>query len=251
MKLSSRIVTVTAMVAMLACTGTPAFGAGSERTDTPARWSLVATQASTNDDADRSLQNIEADERGYIVVTPGDAIKTSLGVFYPTGEIRDDTIVVIADSDGSLPGNLTEAELKSAASLRAPSEDSPSVRTDDVTVGSTTARLAGAYSANSTGWSSPYNGGSLIGFDAASRAGYYFNVLPGTSQVNAGSGLGYYRGYLGSVFGTWSAWYNLGTAADGTPKFATVPWGNVAATTKFRARCSTTSLCGGTFSAPS
>ncbi|MGV8880842.1 MAG: hypothetical protein ACOH19_01700 [Rhodoglobus sp.] len=195
--------------------------------------------------------NVAADAAGYVIVGTESAVETGGATFYPTGEISDDTLVVIANPDGSLPNGLTEETLTAVVAERRAAEAAGTALPDtsDISDG-VVARLTGAYSATSAGWSSPYTGGSLIGIDDSSVAGYGFNVAPNSSQVNVGSGLGYYRGYNGSEFGIWATWYNLGSASDGTPGGSTVPWGNVAATTQFRAQCATTTVCGGYFTAP-
>ncbi|MFT4210628.1 MAG: hypothetical protein QM626_02045 [Microbacterium sp.] len=190
-----------------------------------------------------------ADAAGYIIVGPSDAVETDHGTFYPTGNISPDTLVVIAEADGSLPGGITESELQTyVAERRAGVEESST--TEIAPSDTVTPFLTSSYSATSTGWSGAYTGGSLIGWDSSATAYYSFTVGVGTSQVNAGQGLGYYVGYNGSSFGTWSAWYGLTSAAQNYTGGGSVPWGNVAATTKFRAKCAASTLCYGDFTAP-
>lgn len=68
--------------------------------------------------------------------------------------------------------------------------------------------------------------------------------LHGLAPERRNQGLGFYRGYYGSQFGVWEKWYyvgNTGFAETG----AAVPWGNVAATKKFKAICTITLTCFG------
>ena len=60
----------------------------------------------------------EADARGYIIVYPGDAIASSDAVFLETGPISRDTLVVVAEPDGSLPGGMTEADVAELVAQR-------------------------------------------------------------------------------------------------------------------------------------
>lgn len=181
-----------------------------------------------------------ADDPGYVIVDLDDAVSTGNGqVFYPTGLIDDDTIVIIPDASGALPNGLTEALLD---------DMTPAQRTQALSPNAGIALAATyAYGATSTGWSQAFKGGSFIGLNDSTTAYYGFNVSLGTSQRNAGQGLGYYRGYNGSEFGTWSSWYNLGTASSQGDGGASVPWGNVASNKQFRATCATSTLCGGYF----
>lgn len=50
--------------------------------------------------------------RGYVILDPTSAETAGSGVFYPTGDIPDGTLVVVRNDDGSLPGGLTVAQLE-------------------------------------------------------------------------------------------------------------------------------------------
>lgn len=76
---------------------------------------------------------------------------------------------------------------------------------------------------------------------------YNFNVTFGSNQSAGGQGLGYYQGYNGSEFGVWSKWYGLGIATSGSNGGATVPWGEVLAVAKFKARSNTIHAATGYF----
>lgn len=201
---------------------------------------LMATQPARAEEQTSAERARAADQAGYIIVDPQDAVAVDGRTFYPTGPISDETIVVIPDPDGSLPNGLTEATLKEFVAQRA---TVTSAASSDVGLMATQY----SYIATSAGWSGAYTGGSIIGWDAYATVWYNFTAARGTSQRNAGSGLGFYQGYNGSEFGTWSAWYHLGTATASTTGGGSVPWGNVAATAKFRGWCATTNACGGYF----
>ncbi len=57
---------------------------------------------------------------GYIVVNPSKKVTRGDATFYPTGPLSADTLVVIANQDGSLPNGLTLTSLKTmVAKIRA------------------------------------------------------------------------------------------------------------------------------------
>ena len=192
---------------------------------------------------------------GYVIVDLDEATTTSDGAtFYPTGEISDDTIVVIPEADGSLPGDLTIPELEDLveqARSNPSLDETSSLVLPETTSGADVAARAAqsfAYSGNSaSSWGAISTGRSIVGYNDSSTAQYNFSVAVGTAQQNAGQGRGYYRGYNGSTFGTWSQFYNVGTATKNAGAGAAVPWGNTASTAQFRAKCGTSTLCGGYF----
>jgi len=200
--------------------------------------------------------------KGYVVVQASEGIAGKGGaVFYPTGPISSDTLVVIAEPDGSLPGGLTEDRLREMVADRKAQGSAASktfesaVAMDPVQAsaqsGAVTSLAATQYgygASSSIDWSGAWTGGGKIGLTDTATASYSFLAAAFTSQRNVAQGLGYYRGYNGSQFGTWSAWYNLGSATASTAGGGAVPWGNVSAVSKLRAKCATTTICGGYFS---
>ncbi len=200
---------------------------------------------------------ISARGDGYVIVDPDSGIPVGDSTFYPTGDLPDGTYVVIREADGRLPGGLSEKQLASLVrqeraggavqlsdgSVVVPPPDQASSLKSPVTTLS-----SAAYAASIGGWSSPYTGASIWGFDSTATVYYSFIAFLNTSQLNAGQGLGYYYGYNGSSMGLWSNWYSLGTASDISAGSALVPWGSVIAVAKFRAQCITTAICGGYFS---
>ena len=185
---------------------------------------------------------------GYIVVGPSDAQVAGDATFYPTGPISDDTLVVIKDSDGNLPGGLTTSDLQTLVQQKRAGTLTTSA--DETTAPSSVVTPLTTYyswSATSFQWSGSYAGGSLIGWDDSATATYYFRTKDATSETAAGDGIGYYRGYNGSTFGTWSSWYALGNAGTSGHTKAGIPWGNVAAVKKFEALCTTSTACFGDF----
>ncbi len=201
--------------------------------------------------------NDVANSEGYVIVEASQGITTEDGAtFYPTGPIRSDTLIVIAEPDGSLPDGLTEAKLSEiVAQQRAQQRPAATERlgftvaTDntDAAAGPSLTAAKRAYAATSAGWSSEFTGGSVFGFDWSATVQYNFWAAGFTSQRNAGQGLGYYRGYKGGTYGIWSQWFYLGSATS-SGGGSSVPWGNVIGTAKFKARCSTSTLCTGYFS---
>lgn len=141
-----------------------------------------------------------ADDAGYLIVQASDGVPAKGGAtFYPTGEIDDDTMVVFAEPDGSLPGGITEAQLSAilaqgdsisaagADSLGFILEGDSLVANEESAVASPSAALAShAYAATSASWSSAYTGGSVIGINDASTLQYTFTASAFTSQSNAG-----------------------------------------------------------------
>lgn len=185
--------------------------------------------------------------------------KTSDGsTFYPTGDIPDDTTIVIPNSDGSLPGGLTlrqiqdqVAQVRAAADapiqLEVASPSSAEISQGAITVQPTSSTPTYVYGTAFNTLSKVYKGQEIIGLTNTATAGYGFNVTEGTNQEALGSGLGYYRGYNGTTLGLWSSWYSLGIASSGTNGGKTVPWGNVAGQAQFRAYGMSLSLVAGRF----
>lgn len=182
----------------------------------------------------------------FLILYPEDGVEEADGAtFYPTGEIDEDTVLVIADADGSLPGDISEAQLQRMLSSRSPEAVSAGLgiqvatengqapltaRTPEITPYAAHTWIAGV------SWSGAFNGGSIWGYDSSAKVSYVFNVTQATNQKAAGQGLGYYTGYNGSQLGTWAKWYGLGIASDGSAGGGTVPWGSVVATAQFKAK---------------
>lgn len=183
---------------------------------------------------------------GYVIVNPSAAVHNADGrTFYPTGPVSDDTLVVIPQPDGTLPNGLTKAKLD-AMQAQAKSEGTTVVAQLEKQAALLAAPTKYGYGATSVDWSPAVNGASKIGLTEATRITYSFEAAWGTSQQNAGRGIGYYKGYNGGSFGTWSAWYGLGSAGTGGHS-QDVPWGNVAAVMQFSAKCATSTGCSGYF----
>lgn len=213
----------------------------------------VGTAAHAQGDQTTDAQSLvqkaaAADAAGYIIVGPGDAQSEKEGTFYPTGPISDDTLVVIADEDGSLPGDITEDQLQQLVAQKRQGQLTKSTA-EATSVESAVTPLTTYYSwsATSTGWSGAYQGGSLIGWNDSATATYWFKTASGYGQTAAGNGLGYYRGYNGTTMGTWAKYYGLGNATSTGHTKNGIPWGNVAAVKKFKGLCTTTTVCFGDF----
>ncbi len=176
-----------------------------------------------------------ADAAGYIIVPPSDSFEYGDGTMYPTGPISADTLVVIQNPDGSLPGGLTESTLAETVAAKRQGVDAE-VSSDNNVV------------ARASGWSpgNAVNVGSLIGWDSTARAGYTYNTRPYTAAT--GSGLGYeYKCTSSTYCGQVSAYYFVGFANQYTNynTGGSAPWGNVAANRMFLGNCTSTPVCGG------
>lgn len=187
-----------------------------------------------------------ADERGYLIIDSSDGVHTSNGTFYATGELDEGTLVVISEPDGSLPGGITEADLATLVAARRSGDSSTptNATSNELTDASIAPMSLYGWSANVSGWSGVWTGGSVWGWDPSAEVSYYFETSWWTYQTAVGQGLGYYEGYNGSQFGIWSKWYGLGSADSGGGG-GVVPWGEVIGTKKFRAQCVNTATCSG------
>ena len=196
---------------------------------------------------------------GYVLVNPASSTTKHLPdgkTFMPTGEISPETVVVVTDPDGSLPGEMTQAQLTTMVADQRAARASGVVSDGKVLEvsaqphdgaksvdGGVSALVSRAYSV-SYPWLT-FTGGSVIGVNDSTRLNYWHNVTSGTVQWVQGEGLGYYRGYNGSTFGLWSAYYSMGTAKSNASGGASIPWGNVAANTSFRAKSLNSAVAGG------
>ena len=185
----------------------------------------------------------EADEAGYIVVPASDSFPYEGGTMYPTGPISEDTLVVIQNPDGSLPGGLTKSSLEAHVAA---------VRSGQVVASKTEGQATPMTSmiwnpSAGGGWGSAVNVGSLIGWDAGARAGYSYSTYANTAA--SGNGLGYeYKCTSSTYCGQVSAYYFVGFADQSNNYWSqgSAPWGHVAANRMFMGRCTQTIVCGGT-----
>ena len=203
---------------------------------------MIATAAASSAAPSRPAPKPAAPD--YVILDPNgpDAVTTAEGVFMPMGPIDKDTLIVVENPDGSLPGGMSMSDVAALARARAAGDvaamTSLAFDADPTAVaaaGNVTAAAAYSYAAAPNIWTAPYRGTNIIGTNSSVRVYYSFSVTPATNQQAAGQGTGYYVGYNGSQFGTWMKWYGLGIASDGSNGGGSVPWGNVAATAQFRA----------------
>ena len=211
-----------------------------------ARWVLLVALATSiwvvgfadPASADEFEVNSDRGENRFIVLDPAgpDVVVYPDGsVFYPTGSLTGSEKIVVLDSPEALP------EEPSA-------EASGTHLLVSVTVPQPSAVLGAAVTAqaicNPRAWSAPPLGlGSVsswscayVGTTTSVTANDTFAVSEGTNQMACGEGQGWYQGYNGSQFGTWSRWYGLGCTTSGGSTGGSVPWGNIIATPKFRAQ---------------
>ncbi|MDQ0425535.1 hypothetical protein [Cellulomonas iranensis] len=171
-------------------------------------------------------------DRDRDVVIAANGIRQGDGrVFYPTGEIDPDTLVIIPDEDGVLPGGLSVAkgrqilEAEGGDGLAAAIAEADAERVSPMAASNT------FITGFRPEWSEFRHFSGLIGTNDSVVANYRFAPQVGTQQWVCAKGLGYYKGYNGSEFGVWSNWYDLGCKKAGGVlwKITAVPWGNVAA----------------------
>ncbi|MCL2735090.1 MAG: hypothetical protein FWD75_00470 [Propionibacteriaceae bacterium] len=74
---------------------------------------VVPSHAAGVDGADT-----RADRLGYVIVNEATGQQVGGATFYPTGPLAPDTLVVVAEADGSLPGGITESQLKDMVAQR-------------------------------------------------------------------------------------------------------------------------------------
>ena len=202
-----------------------------------------------------------------MIVDPGSAKSSGTSTFYPisSGAVSADTLIVIPDAHGHLPGGLTTSNLKAvvaqlhstgsvpagvtakiATSKETAGAMSNNVRSDVIKPMSAQDSSLYAWSSTSNGYSGNYAGSSIIGTTADTYVTYSFYTAAGYAESAAGQGKGHYTGYNGSEFGLWTTYYGLGTAGTGGTSHS-VPWGNVADVAGFEAWCATPGACFGNF----
>lgn len=184
---------------------------------------------------------------GYVIVNPAAAVTKGQATFYATGPISSDTLVVIPDRTGALPGGLSRANLaKAVAQMRSTGKLPPSLGGSPQLKAFPAASQFYAWAASSAGFSRNFQGGSIWGMSWSTKALYGFNTAPGFNQAVTGLGKGHYQGYNGSLFGVWTTYYSLGIADDsGSAVF--VPWGYVADNEGFEGKCVISTVCFGNF----
>lgn len=160
------------------------------------------------------------------VVAPSKATEASRdsAVFFPTGQIGDDTLVVMPDFYESL--GLTYADVSQANSRAELARvlDSANIGAAKITCGG---QVVGIYGTWSRAVAS-----SCATFGSPNYYQHYtWWVQANTNQNAAAQGPGYYKGYSGTTMGVWQKWYGLGVGKSGA---ASVPWGNVLANAKVR-----------------
>lgn len=190
---------------------------------------------------------------GFVVVypehdTPPEGVDAEV---FPTDELDEDDLLIVATSDGEIPFGLEPnqlAEVHQQAQdeglnvqelAEAHPEAEPPVTSMDASpeildeVGPQS-RCQG-FVASLASWTNPIRGGlAIIGFPDA-RIHHSFHPTVGmTQQLVAGRGLGFPRSADGSTGGR--TWYNLGSAYTGGVARASTPWHNTAGYPEFQAR---------------
>lgn len=191
--------------------------------------SVLATCLATSTAAGAELDDTRLAQAPEVLVIDADSAETSSKkpgeVFYPTGALSANTIVVMPEvyeqyglTADDMAGVDTQAELMGA--LSAARASCGGVAT-------------GAYGV----WSAPSVSPVSVAGNPNYKQDYTWWVQDGTNQSAGVQGLGYYRGYNGSQLGTWSKWYGVGVGTSGS---ALVPWGNVWSIPQLRAKSTIT-----------
>jgi hypothetical protein len=175
----------------------------------------------------------------YVIAYPSITTRDGMATFYPTGPIDPETVVVIAEADGTLPGGMTESQVADKIALM--KQATPASEPMVMEVPSARA---------STGWIggggcqwgpvAHQNGPSIAG-DGNTRVTYTW--WQDTGRGSNGRAQGFYRGYYGSDMGIWEKWYDMGST---TPQASAlvrgrVPWQGVWAVPKFQGQ---STVCG-------
>lgn len=185
---------------------------------------------------------------GYVIVRSSDGVKSKDGTFIATGAVDANTMIVIANADGSLPGGVTEEQIAQIAAQRAAGGSQTAALSSTNSTAAATSSLLNTYTANAANWTGELQSIQSLAGSPGFQKGYTFVVCGACNQTNSGQGLGYYQGYNGSTFGVWAKWYGLNAAWSGHTGGGSVPWGNVWAYPKFKAKCATTPVCSGEWS---
>ena len=196
-------------------------------------------------------QSSSSSDYDYVVVNPAAATEVGEEVFFPTGEIDDDTLVIIPDANGQLPFGLSpdqiaalHAELEPGETLQIDAQVAMEAGAPPVT---SIAAIGAGYTATSSAWGPVSQATTAFIAGPGGRAHYKFDVHTGFGQVNVGNALGYYRGYNGSQFGVWQKWYHQGTANENSIGGLSngTSWYNVSAYPAFQGQCAITQVCSG------
>lgn len=208
--------------------------------------------------ADRESDSVSA-RTAYVVVDPAEAVMANDGaVFYPTGKIDSDTLVIVPDSAGTVGGMPVEElaailDAGGAEALQQSFAGSQQLEMHGALPeagdgGVAPAADAMTFAAPPMGYSPLYqHTTSFWGLNDSTQIHYGFGVTPGSNQAACATGRGYYRGYNGSEFGVWARMYGLGCASGGGTSGASLPWGNVISLPAFQARSTTIHMAAGSW----
>jgi hypothetical protein len=194
---------------------------------------LVPASAASAVDHQTDTLQVESADVPVLVLDPDSAVEVvSRGktiddgsVFYPTGDISPDTVLIAPDYLEEI--GLEYDDVKHVDTL-----------SDFQSEVAIAAKIAcGQWSnfgaAPGGAWSQNYTGCAIFGSPNLTVS-YQWALTAGTNQSACAQGRGWYRGYNGSTMGVWSKFYTVG--CGGSSGGGTVPWGNVAASKQFKAR---------------
>lgn len=206
----------------------------------------AVAEASTPDDY-LGMQTFDSKEGDSVFVFDAEAVTpVAVGseVFYPTGEVDPDTLIVIPDDKGNYPGGRSASELATVihdeglAALesldQAPIEVTPTAFIKSL-----------SFAIPPMGTSATYE--STTGYISDTTVYYDFSTVPGANTSAHGYGRGFYRGYNGSDFGVWSTYRWVGYSTGSTVGKSVV-WENVLAYKRFYAKTSSPHVVTGRWS---
>lgn len=156
--------------------------------------------------------------------------------YFPIGPIDDDTFIIVADENGSLPGGLDQDYIDSLAASNALSlenlqNEEAFLENDDHNMDASSTSIQPASTCSTAtgvpgaGWGGVQSPTYVMSGDPARRMGYTHQIAPGTNQSGIVRGLGHARDSNGNYGRIWS---NFG-ATGSNPRTDSVVWGAVAA----------------------
>lgn len=194
---------------------------------------------------------------GYVAVYPESSAPLDGDGDYLTVEgIDDDTLVIMADSEGNLPMGLEAEEVHEVSTyieqqgIAPPSSsaemadvldevgiDSSAVTKQSQTKSDASIQAGGCngFSAWAGSWGPVYTSNYSVTGSSGYRLTYSASPAAGwTQQLVTARGLGYI--VTGTTNRVERRWYSLGSAYTGSTLYQSVSWGNVASYPEFQAR---------------
>lgn len=177
-------------------------------------FTVGAAPAPTSDSPEETEIPRTSPDTKVFIVDSRTAVELQDAVFYPTGDLDRDTLIVMPELYRA--AGLTYADVARVATY-GEMEGALAAGNSRMSCGGSTTGVYGS-------WSAPVESNCHVAGHNGYTEYYSWAVPFGTNQDGCGQGKGYYQGYNGSTFGVWMTYYGLGCGTSGG---ATVPWGNV------------------------